>query len=50
MNENDEIFEVEADTVHTSWAGATVMVTFFVMIIVICGICTWGFVELAGRN
>ena len=48
MNEDDKIIEV--DSGQTTWAGATVMVAFFATIIVICGICTWGFVELTGRN
>lgn len=37
--------EIEAPP---NWPGAIVMIAFFVTLIVICGICTWGVVELGG--
>lgn len=44
QNDRAEV-EIEAPP---NWPGAIVMIAFFVTLIVICGICTWGVVELGG--
>lgn len=39
--------EFEADS-RPNWPGAIVMIAFFITVVIVCGICTWGVVELGG--
>lgn len=48
-NENNEVIEAEVYE-PANWPGAVVMIAFFITIIVICGLCMWGFVALVRGN
>lgn len=41
--------KISAET-PANWPGATIMIVFFITVIVICGFCSWISVELIRSN